>query len=354
MKNFTFPITLIAYLFALPGLTSHLYAESQPANDVNFCLPLNYEDMQRRDSLYAATKHALNLNVGAPRTVRMIYFLPNDRRFSTEVNEKIKVVIRQVQAFYAEQMQAHGYGNKTFRFETNAQGAPLVHLVRGKHPESIYDASMIFDEIEEIFDIRENIYFITADLSQWRAVGTRLGKTGGVALNPVSIPFSTAAHELGHAFGLHHDFSDGAYIMSYGPGRNRLSECHAKYLTIHPYLNASIPEERERPTIELISPTEYTVSSKSFPVELLVSDEDPLHQILLFVTTRHPHYSAGSLELKECLGFPSGQNYGTSIKFNYDGVIPSDGLTSIWTPPGIQLLLAPLMLKGIGASGTLN
>ena len=30
-----------------------------------------------------------------------------------------------------------------------------------------------------------------------------------------------SAHELGHAFGLAHDFRSGGYIMSYGAGRNR-------------------------------------------------------------------------------------------------------------------------------------
>ncbi|MDE0085386.1 MAG: hypothetical protein OXU23_06715, partial [Candidatus Poribacteria bacterium] len=40
------------------------YASPQPSNDVHFCLPLNLEDMRARDSIYAATKHALNLNVG--------------------------------------------------------------------------------------------------------------------------------------------------------------------------------------------------------------------------------------------------------------------------------------------------
>ena len=48
---------------------------------MHFCLPLNLEDKQARDSIYAAAKHALNLNVSEPRTVRMIYFLPNDRPF---------------------------------------------------------------------------------------------------------------------------------------------------------------------------------------------------------------------------------------------------------------------------------
>lgn len=43
----------------------------------------------------------------------------------------MKVAIRQIQTFYAEQMQAHGHGSKTFRFEIDAQGDPVVHRLDG-------------------------------------------------------------------------------------------------------------------------------------------------------------------------------------------------------------------------------
>ena len=79
-----------------------------------------------------------NLNVGEPRTVRMIYFLPNDRPFRQEVVNSMKTAIRYAQTFYAEQMQAHGYGNKTFQFEIDDQGEPLVHRVDGRLPDSHY------------------------------------------------------------------------------------------------------------------------------------------------------------------------------------------------------------------------
>ena len=44
----------------------------------------------------------------ANRTVRMIYFLPNDRPFRQEVVDSMKVRIRQVQSFFVAQMEAHG------------------------------------------------------------------------------------------------------------------------------------------------------------------------------------------------------------------------------------------------------
>ena len=121
---------------------------------------------------------------------------------------------------------------------------------------------------------------------------------------PGGFSFETAAHELGHAFGLAHDFNDGAYIMGYG-SQSRLSACSAELLAVHPYFNSDIPiEEAPPPTIELISPPEYPAGLKSVSVQLKVSDSEGLHQVILFVTTREgpPSVPAGFLEVKACRG----------------------------------------------------
>ena len=54
-----------------------------------------------------------------PRTVRMVYFLPNDRPFRADVVDSMKAVILRTQAFFAAEMQRHGHGNRTIRFETD-------------------------------------------------------------------------------------------------------------------------------------------------------------------------------------------------------------------------------------------
>ena len=337
-----------------------------PANNEFFCLPLDYEDMRARDSLYAATKQALNLNVGEPRTVRMIYFLPNDRPFQQAVVDSMKVTIRQIQTFYADQMEAHGYGRKTFRFETDAQGEPLVHRVDGQYPDSHYPDShylddtvdTVFDEIEQLFDVRQNIYFVAIDNSinligrgsgrVAGGVGSPHGKNGGVVLVSGGYSFSTAAHELGHAFSLRHYFRDNAYIMSYGGSRrNRLSACHAEFLSVHPYFNASILAiAGSPPTIDIISTTEYTAGSKSIPVQLSVHDEDELHQVILFVQTREPHFAAGSLEVKACRGLPDQYDYDAVVEFDYDGVIPSGNSSSLWNPDTHPIVISAVDAKG--------
>ena len=52
--------------------------------------------------------------------VRLIYFLPSDRQPQPDIDEKLDKLIKDVQTFYADQMEAHGFGRKTFLFETDA------------------------------------------------------------------------------------------------------------------------------------------------------------------------------------------------------------------------------------------
>ena len=282
-----------------------------------------------------------HLNVGDPRTVRLIYFLPNDRPYRADVVQRLKDEIRSIQTFYAEQMGAHGHGNKTFHVETDHQGEPMVHHVDGQYPNShYYTEGIARTEIAQAFNLNANLYFIVIDTDVLRrndtgqpigGAGAPHGKIGGYALFHSEFGFGLAVHELGHAFGLWHDFRDGAYIMSYGPGQNQLSACHAEYLAIHPYFNPDTSiEEVSLPIIELISPRIYPVGSKSIPVQLKVSDSAGLHQGLLIVKTIEPHGAAGSLELKMCRGL-SGKKEAI-IQFDYDGVIPSDSSTSLSNP----------------------
>ena len=328
-----------ACLFALLCLSS-VGDASQPSADVHFCRVLDFEDMQAHDSLYVAPKQTFNLNAGEPRTVRMIYFLPNDRSFRQEVVDSMKVTIRQIQTFYAEQMQAHRYGNKTFRFETDAEGEPMVHRVDGQHPDSYYFTytfGKTLYEVEQTFNIRRNIYLIVIDNGakviggNWAGFAFSHEKNGGVALLPGEFRWTNAAHELGHAFGLQHDFSNGAYIMSYGPGEDQLSACSAKYLAVQPYFNLNVEaQEISPPTIQRISSSGYTPDATSVPIRLKVSDSEGLHQVILYVETVLPHPATGQLEVKAFQVLDGESD--TVVEFDYDGVLPSDSFTRLGNP----------------------
>ena len=147
----------------------------------------------------------------------------------------MKDEIRNLQTFFGEQMQAHGHGYKTFRIETDAQGEPIVHRVDGQHPDSHYHnrTASYGLEIQQKMG-KKNVHFIVWDNSTHSIYGAAgWGGTqnvdgvriGGSAQVPDEFGFRTAAHELGHAFGLGHDFRDERYIMGGGSGRSSLSAC---------------------------------------------------------------------------------------------------------------------------------
>ena len=348
----SYPLCALIGLILSPLAVVH--ASPSTADSVHFCLPFDYEQW-RRDHPLPAGKRLADRNVGEERTVRMIYFLPNDRPYRQEVVDEMKTMMRRVQTFYAEQMQAHGYGNTTFRIETDAQGEPLVHRVDGQHPDRHYDENetvgAVLDEIyfgegPLQFDVTANDYLIvidnstgTIDVYGYKAGGVNndIGQQGGITLVPSDLYFSTIAHELGHTFGLGHDFRDDAYIMSYGGDPDRLSACAAEFLSVHPYFNADISLEEKYglyeggsvgvpisstpSTIQMISPSDYPAGSTSVSVRFKVSDVDGLHQVLLFDTERESDGGAAGLTgLAACRGLNGEQE--AVVEFEYDVSIP--------------------------------
>ena len=300
------------------------------------------------------------MNSGEPRTVRMIYFIPKDRPYRADIVQKMKDGIRKIQTFYAEQMEAHGYGQVTFRVETDSQGEPIVHRVDGRHSNRHYldeTDDIVYAEIGERFDFSANIYLIFIDNSinainigdrNFAGVGDRRGKNSGYALISGGFNRGLVIHELGHAFGLQHDFSNNAYIMSYGRRPNQLSSCSAKFLSAHSYFNLDTSiAERRPPAIKLVSSPQYPADSGSVPVALKVSDSEGLHQVLLCVKTREFHEAAGYMEVKECREL--GGKRDTTVKFDYNGIIPSNRSTSLSNP-----LAHPIRIEVVDMNGNMS
>lgn len=138
--------------------------------------------------------------------------------------------IKAVQQFYAEQMDAHGYGRKTFQIETDSTGTLIVHHFIGFQNDAYYHTATlqkVHSEINTRFDTDKEVYVAIVDMSSERIEGNcEVARYEG---GPVFIPASgeclegdegidLIAHELGHAFNLLHDFRDDTHIMSYGYG----------------------------------------------------------------------------------------------------------------------------------------
>ncbi len=68
-----FLMVLPAFLLSTPAVPR---VSSSPADTMHFCAPLDSEQWQR-DRLRPAGKRLAGLNVGEPRTVRLIYLSQN-------------------------------------------------------------------------------------------------------------------------------------------------------------------------------------------------------------------------------------------------------------------------------------
>ena len=323
--------------------------------------PFDYEQW-RREHPRSAAKRLADLDVGAPRTVRMIYFLPNDRPYQAGVVDSMKTMIRQLQTFYSEQMQAHGQGEQTFRLETDDQGELLVHRVDGQHPDSHYlDNTFVavLEEVGQVFDVEKNVYFVVIDNSLY-AIRTEENpnpvggaatsmEEGGMALVSEEFGFGIAAHELTHAFGLlWHDFRDERYILSYGLDPDRLSDCNAGFLAVNPYFNPDReePPPASPPYIERMSPDTYREGAESVSVELSLRDPDGLHQVFLFVTSGGFFLSEGS-QVKACRAMAGEKE--AVVAFEYDGSRPSNIRTSL-----SNVVVHPITVAAVDMDGNVG
>ena len=229
--------------------------------------------------------------------VRLIYFLPINRSAQHDIDAKLDTLIKDVQQFYAEQMHTHGFGRKTFTFETDATGKAVVHHVNGRFSDAYYNTGTfdkVTEEIEERFSLSTNLYLISIDTGsemidvQWCGKGGIHGTTGGKALVPASgrcfvreHGIDTAAHELGHAFGLDHDFRDDAYMMSYGSDPDQVSYCAAEWLNAHRYFNTYQTSFNEPTTLMMLTP--LALPPNALRLRFEAADVDGLHQAQLII-----------------------------------------------------------------------
>ena len=271
--------------------------------------------------------------------VRVVYFLPNDRPHRPDRVTALRQLIKDAQQFYADEMNRHGFGQKTFTVETDADGEPLVHQVNGKFKEDHYYQTSslwkVWAELPEHFkrDDFQHVYFIAIDFSDEGLDGGTAGGLaslvflpsggggrfnlrgreiitqgeevfGGLALipsfGPNFDPLFLTAHEIGHAFGLVHDFRKGPnsdYVMA-GAEQNRLSNCAAEWLSVSRFFNTKSIVRNEPGEVQLLSLRTYSQDVISFRFE--VTDPDGLHQAQLLVPEILEGTGEGPYQLFDC------------------------------------------------------
>ncbi len=232
--------------------------------------------------------------------VRVIYFIPNDREPDPTMDEKLDTLIKDIQKFYADQMEAHGFDRKTFRFEADDAGDVIVHQVNGNFNDAYYQnpatgSGIVWREVAELFDMSRNVYFLALDINSMFLDGEErvIGRGGGDSLSGKAyIPasnFGAAHHELGHAFGLSHDSRVDANQIFTLPGyydQMTNSFCAAEWLDVNRYFNPTQEVLIHNTNVQLLQ-TSLDAPPTDIRLQFEINDPDGLHQAQLYKPYGH-------------------------------------------------------------------
>ncbi len=231
------------------------------------------------------------------------------------VDAEIDALIKETQRFFADEMERHGFGRKTFQIEVDTSGNTVVHR-------------------EPIHNTRKGFFVYMDDDQTQGKCG--LGSAGGRESGFASIYFShgcwnwkVIAHELGHAFGLKHDFRIGSYnyIMSYGSKINpQLSHCAAEWLDVHSTFNPGRRTEDEPTKTEMLSPT-LDSHPNAIRLHFKVTDPDGLHQVQLLTPSVTPGLAIGFFELISCKSLNGSTD--TTVEFVTTDLTPTNKSVSL-------------------------
>ena len=251
--------------------------------------------------------------------VRIIYFLPNNLDPLSGIDDELNKLIKATQQLFAAEMDRRGYDGKTFTFEADENGQPVIHWVDGLYADDYYATETeekVLDELVGVFDLTQDLYLIFTDVLTERISHEN---TCGIGWNPTFEYFGfgydehwaivpafgdclangrsmqLVAHELGHAFGLLHDFRKGAetYVMSYGESRHKLSKCTAEWLDVSPFFNTRSIFDDALTVVD--EPLYFNAPPNEICASFVIEDPDGLHQAQLLFA--YPQFS-----LYECVG----------------------------------------------------
>jgi hypothetical protein len=73
------------------------------------------------------------------RLLHIVLWTPADREPAPRYRERLSAIMRDIQAYYAREMERLGFGPRTIQLDEEKEGLVRIHLVRGKAPYAEYD-----------------------------------------------------------------------------------------------------------------------------------------------------------------------------------------------------------------------
>ncbi len=338
-RNFG-PLRRLCLLFALAVISlTAAFSDSTKSVEAKKPGPRSAKRIKRSDVIIPPELEDLKKNY----KVRLVYFVPNDKKVKKHYRERCEAMMRVVADFYRREMARHGHKTRGLDFEFDKKGKLKVHLVKGAHPSVHYQGDP--PSVDQLFRSQQQEVMEQTGFIRNRAVLV-FSEAGGIAeAAPIPQFYSgfavvsadalgkelTAAtiedqikllldatpvgkgdekeprnkgpqvtngvliHELGHVFGMLHDSSHGGNVMYYGYhqlgkmyNKKTAKDAPVRFSAPHAYMamgtrffSEKFDEgDRTPPTIEFALAEQPKVGDKTVKFKIKATDEKGLRSLV--------------------------------------------------------------------------
>lgn len=111
------------------------------------------------------------------RKLHIICWTPSDRELPANYESRLDAILKRIQAFYASEMERHGFGPRSINLSLNEQGRVKLFAVTGRHPTEHYGKQSGREIREECLPVLaeaglnadEETIVIFCNLADWNA-----------------------------------------------------------------------------------------------------------------------------------------------------------------------------------------